>query len=365
MKTLTLLVLATALVGCAPPYIPELDSALSLTRQMTSVGDIGSVSTSGSDNATNMRFYPTKPTAASLENLSVTSGFVVATTASNEYTSFVYLDSGGLTRVAQTNGSQVALPLAGADANYPLYQYEVAATTSTANLVIFKLDPADPYSSSAELVLATLPPDSVLSIPTVTSPATNPETKGMVGASIFPVSSIGENFSILGIVNVPPAQYNTNIGVSIDGVSTVLTAGTAPSLPPLPLLNRYLYYYNPATTTSYAESYTGGKWVCYQWPDLPATPTDLPILTGVNHRIDALLSNGYLLSAEGGTLRLYDATGTGTEVLAVSLSGLQFCYEAYVGDTPYAFFSLAMSVRNGRWAFKVYAIATSSLTDLQ
>lgn len=88
-------------------------------------------------------------------------------------------------------------------------------------------------------------------------------------------------------------------------------------------------------------------------------------MTGVTHRIDAVLSTGELLSTEGGTLRLYDPSGQGTQLYAVPLNGLQFCYEAYVGGTAYVFFSLPISLSRGDWAFNVYAIPTSMMRSLR
>jgi len=110
---------------------------------------------------------------------------------------------------------------------------------------------------------------------------------------------------------------------------------------------------------SYASFSSGGSWICEQWPTGSTTATVMP---GVTHRIDALLTTGDLLSTEGGVLRLYDPNGS--LVLSVSLGGLQYCYEAYVGPTPYVFFSLPISLSHGDWDFRVYAIPTSSMRGL-
>jgi hypothetical protein len=87
-------------------------------------------------------------------------------------------------------------------------------------------------------------------------------------------------------------------------------------------------------------------------------------MTGVTRRLDAVLSNGDLLSAGGGMLTLYDSTDTGTVLLSTPLQGLQFCYEAWVGTTPYVFFSLPVSGRHGNVTFNVFAIATADLQTL-
>ncbi|HTP60006.1 MAG TPA: hypothetical protein VMM82_13875, partial [Spirochaetia bacterium] len=85
-------------------------------------------------------------------------------------------------------------------------------------------------------------------------------------------------------------------------------------------------------------------------------------LSGVSNRIDALLTSGQLLSTQDGTLRLYDTNGN--QLFSKPMNGLQYCYEANVGSTPYVFFALPMSLNHGQWVFNVYAIATSSIGDL-
>ena len=362
MKHLLLLLALAAVIGCAPPYFAGLDAAAPLAHQMTRVGFMGPVSTNESDIATGMRFLPTRPTAASIGSLSVTSGFVITTTLSTEWLSFVYLDSSG---VAQVSFPEIQFTLIGADPNYPLNEYDVAATTTTANIVVFTMNPTTPSSSTAELLRAALP-GGPLALPTPPPTSGNPEPianmfggQAAVGVQYFPASATADNFNLL-VVALP---YGTGPGYAIDGVTHVLSASGAalPGIPALTLpspVNRFLYYYNPATTNNYAEYNLNGQWVCYQWT--PAAPVPVT-LAGVTHRVDALLTSGELLSTEGGTLRLYDSTGT--QELAVPMNGMQFSYEAYIGTTPYVFFSFPMSMKHG-WGFNVYAVPTASMKSL-
>jgi hypothetical protein len=81
------------LAGCAPPYIEALDKAAPLTRQMSTVGTIGTLSVGSS--LSGARFLPTKPTASSLGPNDVQTGFLIQDTGNNEYVSFVYVDSSG------------------------------------------------------------------------------------------------------------------------------------------------------------------------------------------------------------------------------------------------------------------------------
>jgi hypothetical protein len=145
----------------------------------------------------------------------------------------------------------------------------------------------------------------------------------------------------------------------LNGGATVFASTTAVVNPGLtvPTL-RALYYRNSSGSLSYASYFQGGQWICRQW-----TPSTSPVvLAGVTHRIDAVLTSGDLLSTEGGILRLYDQNGS--QVVSVSLGGLLFCYETYIGSTPYVFFSLAIDLGRGHWAFRAYAIPTSSMRGL-
>jgi hypothetical protein len=341
--------LSLALAGCAPPYIEALDKAAPLIRQMRAVGTIGSVSLGNSQ--TNTRFLPTKPTAASLGPGDVQSGFLIQDGGGNEYVSFVYTDSSGQ---AQNSNSQ-SFSLAGADPNFPLYQYEVAATTTTANLVVFYMNPTTASSNSAQLLTSSA---SSGSLAVTAGPATLTSYTGgvfsVIGEQVVPTVSGGPdnfrwfcsdglgNFSQVPTYSlaVPPAVFNTN---AVAGAPLAI-----------PAVNRYMYY--TTLVRGYAEYFSGGQWVCY---DISGAPV---ILGGIRHRIDALLSTGDLLSTEGGAFTLYDPSGS--QLFSVASDGLQFCYEAYIGSTPYVFFSLPMQVAHGNWLFNVYAVPTSSLRSL-
>ncbi|HUI72489.1 MAG TPA: hypothetical protein VL354_18360, partial [Spirochaetia bacterium] len=294
-----------------------------------------------------------KPTATSIGDVNVQSGFVITRDSANQYLQFAYTDSGGN---AQVTSSLPPFSLAGSDPNYPLYQFEVTTTTSTANLVVFTMSTSTPGTNTAALYTAALAGGSLaLSVSETLS------TLGgnAYGVSVLPVPSAADVFNFLlnnaGLDADCTAAVNTTL-------SPLFTAGAlAQNMYLSTPQTRSLCYRNQAQTLSYASYFQSstGTWTCLQW-----APAAVPVtLTGIPHRIDALLTSGYLLSTEGGTLRLYNPAGTGTQVYAVPLNGLQFCYEAYVGSTPYVFFSLPLAVRDG-WAFNVYATRTSDMPKI-
>lgn len=351
MRRYILLLACLSAAGCVPPYLAVLDSSAALTRQMTVVGNLGPINVQS--NGTNIRFLPMKPTATSIAGLNLQSGFAIDEENGYDYVRFAYVDSNGQ---AQVTGS-LPFSLAGADPNYPLNQFEVTTTTATGNIVVLSMYPTA-ASNTSVLCTATLS-SGPLAAP-ITTLLNVPFGNSVLGVHVSPQLGAADSFNFL-LWNGGSAfsEGSTVVNSALTSVFLAATPTTnaALSLPTTPP-QRYLYYKNQAGTLSYASHFTGSQWVCYQWaPSGPASQ-----LGGVTHRIDAILTTGDLLSTEGGILRLYGPAGN--QVLSVSLGGLQFCYEAYLGSTPYVFFSLVMNMQRGDWMFRVYAIPTSSMRGL-
>jgi hypothetical protein len=356
MKSFGLLALCLAVVGCAPPYIADLDKAAALTHQMTVVGTFGPLSSLMGGTQAAVRFLPIKPTAASLDALNVQSGFVVTEFNGYDYLQFAFVDSSGQAQLTQNQ----AFSLSGADPNYPLYQYDVTTTTSTANIIVFTLNPTSPASSSSSIYTGSLPSGQLASTATEMLNVVV-GTLDALGVSVSPNPSSPDTVNFLFWSPGPPISYSDGSASVSSSPPAVFAAGSSSSNPSVSIpVTRTLYYRNQAGSLSYASYFLGGQWVCLQWQTASAQVG----LTGVTHRIDALLTTGDLLSTEGETLRLYNPAGAGTELYAIPMNGLQFCYEAYVGSTPYVFFSLPLNLQHGDLAFNVYAVPTSSMRGL-
>ena len=346
--------LGMGMVGCAPPYLVELDKAAPLTKQMTQIATIGLVSLQDAD--TDPRLLPPKPgsTVTSLGQLTIRSGFLVSDNPNGESVVYTYVDSSGQ---VQTASAIPTLSLSGADQHYPLYQYEVAATTTTANLVVYRMDPNNASLDTAQLLTAGLPPSGSLANPLGSAaplPSFNTAGNPVFGESVIPAAS-GRPDSFRWFLADGGGNFE-EISTTLQGTTAVFNQVT-PTLTPMPLpaaVNRYMYY---TGARSYLEYYSGG-WICL---DITSNASPLP-LPGISHRIDALLSSGDLLSTEGDTLTLYDPNGS--QLLSMPMGGLKFCYEAYIGTTAYCFFSLAIDVQHGNWVFTVYAIPTSQMRGL-
>ncbi|MGA2380973.1 MAG: hypothetical protein ABSG85_16890, partial [Spirochaetia bacterium] len=131
------------------------------------------------------------------------------------------------------------------------------------------------------------------------------------------------------------------------------------------LAKRVLYYFNPVTARSYVSVWNSpaspGVWSNWVWID--AVPTNGQ-LTGVDHRIDALLTTGELFSTEGNIGRVFDpTTPTGSLEATFPLSDVRFIGEVYIGGTPTILFSQALWFGN-QVTFNVYSIPTSQLKTL-
>lgn len=255
--------------------------------------------------------------------------------------------------------------LSGADPNYPLYEYCVTNTISNqVSIIVFRYDPSNLANSWFQQFVAPLPsgPMGSPTYQTGSQALTGNiwTTITPIGGSDLPTPQRSQDSFIFAASNAG-ASITTG-GVTMNGSTSVFPSpGTlAASVNPLPgNLLRCLFFSNGATGAAVGEYYSGG-WVCLQWIGSAVTT-----MTGVTHRLDAVLSTGYFLSTEGGVLRLYDSSGTGTQLYAIPLNGLQFCYEAYVGPTACVFFSLPISLPNNNWIFAVYAIPMSSMPGLE
>jgi hypothetical protein len=105
---------------------------------------------------------------------------------------------------------------------------------------------------------------------------------------------------------------------------------------------------------------SSGSWVSYAWWEQPAgTFHNMRLPT--NHRLDALLSTGQLLSTEDGTGRLFDRDGN--QLALFPLGTLAYVGEEYVGGVARCYFSQCL-IYDKRVHFNVYWIRTDQLSML-
>ncbi len=338
MKRLVLAgVVALAVTACAPPFLADLNRAAALTGHMTMVGTVGAVSLG---TASNVRFYPVKQAASSLSGLNIQSGFIVSDNGSgSDNLQFVFTDSNG----TQTIGSSTALPVS--SSSYPVYDYDVTTPTASGTATILVVS----WPNNSYYALSVALPNGPFSNPAAT-PLTGVFSPLVAGVQMVPQPGM-ESFNFL----VASGTLYSNGPATLTG--STLTAGAPTSYSTLPVSPTRATYGVAPNGTGYASYYNGTSWVCYEM-----TTSTVTLLPGVTNRLDTVLTSGDLLSTQDGTLRLYDSSGS--QIYAVPLNGLQYCYEMYVGGTPYVFFSLPITIPHNNMAFNTYAIPTSSMPNL-
>ncbi len=354
---------ALVLLGCPPPYNADLNLAVQLTSRMRLIGTLGPVNVSGGSlPATEAVFLPVRQPAADIGSVTAQPGFVVSSDGFSDYVQFAYVTMDG--RMENSGGN--SYPLIGSDPNYPpLVTFAGVATASTATILIAGLDPAV-LPASYDMGTATLPqgPASFTgSQPDMSSLALAApwSTSTIVGMSIQAQPTQDTSFWLL--FDAVSLQYGeVQSTVPTGGAFTAASSPLTSALAFLGGATPVMYFRDPALGVGYASFFSGGAWQCWSWQ-----PGDVNTrqLTGITHRVDALLSTGQLLSLQDGVLRLYDPAGSGRQVFSVDLQGLRFCYETYVGPVPYIFFSQSMNFGYGDWGFRIYAIPTAELFTLR
>ena len=341
MKRLVLAgVVALAVTACAPPFLADLNRAAALTGHMTMVGTVGAVSLG---TASNVRFYPVKQAASSLSGLNIQSGFIVSDNGSgSDNLQFVFTDSNG----TQTIGSSTALPVS--SSSYPVYDYDVTTPTTSGTATIFVVSAMNNsyYPLTVTFPNGTFTNPAALTLTSLFSPFT-----GVPGDQMVPQQGT-ESFNFL----LSGSTYANGLGTL---AGSTLTSGGSTNYSTIPGSPARATYGVSPGGIGYASYYNGTGWVCYELN--PSGPT-VTLLPGVTNRLDTVLTSGDLLSTQDGTLRLYDSSGS--QIYAVPLNGLQYCYEMYVGGTPYVFFSLPITIPHNNMAFNTYAIPTSSMPNL-
>ena len=321
MRRWLLFLLSLAIVSCAPAYVAELNSSAPLAAQMSLLGTIGPVKSPDGSSTTAIKFLPIKPTSSmtSLDQLNVGPGFLVSESGGRETLSFAFLDPGGK---VQVNNIGASFSLAGADSNYPLYQYEVLTPTSTtaADVLVLKMDPA--VDSTAELYRAILTGNTISKLmPPGTQLLSGLWGRPVVGAQVFPLPG-ADRFGFLFDNGSPlDGDGTANLNGSTAVFDTPAAGNTNIQFPGTQ--KRALYYNNGQASPAYrgyASCRSGGQWVCYRWDLTTILPATL--LSGITHRIDALLTSGDLISTEDATLRVYDPDGA--EVLSTGMGALKF-----------------------------------------
>jgi hypothetical protein len=347
---------ALLLASCLPPFDADASLAAAVIGKLRTEATVETQIYRDEDSAQgDLVFIPTL-TAAGVD---VTRGFIRQTDTAFTRLAFTYIDGGG-SRIQFWNQT-----VASTWSPEPDCPVNVVTTLKTGDdAVVIHMDPAVPGAGWLNRYQANFGNSSLdtLGSPDVSfSAAFGAWT--VLGASI-PVSANPASDSVSWLLRDASGTYEQreHSTLNFSGASGLTTIDTIPAgtLTAIPSgVTRCMYYRDAASGYSYASFAVGGAWQCWRW-EPGGTPNQLQ-LAAVTSRVDALLTDGRLLCATGGSGKLYDPDGA----LAASfpLGGLRFSCEAIVDGTPRVFFSLKL-ILNGYVSLRLYSIPTADLAGL-
>jgi hypothetical protein len=357
------------LFSCSPPpFNLNLSQSAITASKLTFVGQVGPIQSLSASQNTNFAFYPEKNSSG---GITLQAGFVTWISQSTQRIAFVV---GG-----QIVGSPQNLGVTTRDP--PLPGYLIQSVKSAYNNFAFSYDTSAPYPSQYKYVMMTGNPSAnTYSLPAWTdltgifsaapfNMIAGPPSCHVRYVSISPNPNPGYDTAyvlVKDLTNEPePTQLFQEAAFQISqaGLSAPVQLRAEVSLdslmppdgPPL----EALYYYDPGTTYGFAEWYDtpSSSWICWKWTGVVA-PSQV---TGITHRIDALLTTGELFSSEGEVGRVYDQNGN--QLSQFSLTDLSFVGEVYVGGAALMLFSQALWYNNAL-QFNVYSIPSSNVKSL-
>ncbi len=371
-----LLALAVLLAGCAmPPYNEELSLAqVTRSKLGTPVNKIGPVYAQLDDSSRQTPFFflPDRNDMGTMGG-----GFLVATASYGLRVWYLayYSTNGGLSASWATS-----LENAGGTANSYLLQPLRSASGGVLSLIRYL--PSSSYLGNVLTVLSSTDPTIVNpTTPLVLSGFLNttpPPTVIAAGSSIYPLDNIltydMQYFLGYAVETGTYIEIECRTDLSA-GVTARTTLSSDFTLSPLPPDLRNVFYGHVMSGQSYLSYWSAseGKYKSYSWTPTtlgppPMDPTDLKLLSGIQGRIDAVLSNGHLLSFEGNQCTAYGPAGN--KLYDFPLGGLKFCYERQAADGQYKlYFSLAYWLygydeKPDKLYVEVYAIPTANLANL-
>jgi hypothetical protein len=364
--------IAVLFVSCSPmPYDAALSDAARTVVKLTQDNSV----TMSSDNSTmpeDMTFFP-RVTSSGFD---YTTGFVSGLEGASVQARSVVLDAGSQELKITSYYSSMIPNL---DARYPAWTAWPAKDTALINAYLFLLtfDPLYPLSDNRFSLL-----QASLSSPVADNDLHNQVSSNLgydvevIGGSVqAAVSTTSDTTFWLArdITYSDYAELSSPVSSTPVTVSPIRTVSYHYALNFLPSdLTRVQYFHDMNEAgdadrlplASFASWYdtTAGKWVCYRWAEFPVSTGLYPyVRLPIDHRIDALLSTGQLLSAEDGTGRLYGRDGT---LLATfPMGSLRFMAEEYVGGVARTYFTQRL-VYDNTVHFVTYWIRTAELSTL-
>ena len=363
LALLAALALAASLAGCSmPPYNEELSLA-QVTRSKLGqpVNKIGPVYIKLDDSATQNQYYflPERDDPVN------SGGFLVAEASYGLRVWYLADYSTGLE-------ASWSIDLANSSAttnNFLLQPVDSGAVDANYFLILTRY-----LQDDLRLILSTGTASVNQSTTEVPLTSRLPGAMNILGSNIYPDSTAGSDLQFfLGSQGTAAyCEYGCQTN-TIDGV-TYVSSGLVTDLGPVAVSLTDAFYAhdpNPARNRSYLSYRSGSSYVSYAWtwdhlaPGIAAS--GFQQLTGIDGRIDAVLTNGQLLSFADNSCTVYGPAGN--KLYKFPLGSLKFCYERYDSGTPTLYFSLAYwqygsEEKPDQLYVEVYAIPTANLASL-
>jgi hypothetical protein len=338
---------------------------------MTLAGQVGPIQSLSSQGNTNFAFFPEKDASG---GITLQAGFVTWISQSTSQQIAFVVASGGQSGYRVVAGPQSP---GVTNLNPPFPGFTIQSVKSVHNNVVFSYD--NSFASRIKYVFMVGDPvGNTYTLPAWTDLTAifNGPPFSMVGGvhvrgvSISPVPNSAYDYAYMLAKDLggPPNHFQeAQFQVSQAGLAAPVTLRSAEldlsSVGSASIPQEALYFYDPTTTMGFTEWYDvpSSTWMCWKWYEFPlgvASPTQL---SGITHRIDAMLTTGELFSTEGDTGRVYNQNGN--LLSQFSLTGFSFVGEVYVGGAAQVLFSQALWYNNSL-QFNVYSISTSNLKSL-
>jgi hypothetical protein len=385
-KLLPLLACALLCLSCDAPFDLSLSQAAAVIAKMTLQQTIAPLSAlDGGQGDLDIVFLPEKEGAA--PGIDFQNGFILLRGTYRTTLRYIRFDSASSSYQVIGGWNR---GLVNPDPNYRPFVFEPLKfpNLNDSTIGVVGLDPVDPGNSSVQLAIANIPSSSLAEGTWLNlwgdvilgGPSPNYDAK-VLGFSIYPTDFAQPFDNSYWLVRM---NSGIDMGKLREVAMDLFAAGfmskydtklgaIAFDIPELAGVTRCHYFYDPdpirGPTPVDRKSYVSwfdtaaGSWRCISWKGTVTVESN--VLSGVTHRIDALLTTGMLFSTEGNVGRVYDSSGT--ELASFPLGALRFIGERYVDGAPLALFSLARIVteRYGETlAIDIYSIPTAGLETL-
>jgi hypothetical protein len=380
---LALLALAALLAGCAlPPYSEELSLAqVTRSKLGTPVNRIGPVYVFLDDKSMENKFF-FLPDRDDPDN---SGGFLVSEASYG--LRIWYL--AGYSSYGSLNASW-AISLENASETANNYLLQPIKSSSGFDLSLVRYLPSSGYLENDLIVLSFTDPYTFDSPPATPAlrladffGSTYPPTVIAAGSSVFPMGSLSMTYAYdLQYFLCYAVESGTYVEVEYltsesSGAEPSVWASSDFTLSVLPAdLRNAFYGHEMNTGQSYLSYWSAAdrRYKSYSWTSTtlgpPAIdPPDLKLLSGIDERIDAVLTNGQLLSFADNSCTVYSSTGK--KLYKFPLGSLKFCFERWdaVDTRSELYFTLTYwqygrEEKPDQLFIEVYAIPTASLGGL-